>query len=522
MPAVTSYSTLHLRILVSFLALFLLLANGRMDSGDANAQLQGALNFVHTGSFGSSAPDPNPDIQSLFVQSPSGRYYEAHDIGNSLLMVPSAAIAVSLSKKLPHIELQGAAGVYSDPAIVVAKTLCSLTETVFSTIACYFFFLLFKLFLDSRASAALALLFLFDTYFAGYFRSCWDVVPACNASCILLYFLVQMSTEDKRRPSSPIWAAAWFGVACLFRYSLLPFFGLGVLFVFWRNRRSYRIPIYLLSIATFAIVVFPTLLFNHIRMGSFFKPATVSPQFANQNGFNTNLIPGVLGLLASPNRGLFVFSPILLLIFALPWCWKSLPQPIRSFLACFSPGVFLYYLLISRLRNWGAAGWGPRYLLPVLPIFFLAAAFALSVLWNRSRGPRIVALFLIIFSSAVSLPAIFVDYTDAIHSDPVAIDPSQHAPRQILDTWHSLATSLRGAPQPTAETHQQAAPALFPDLAATRVALLLRKKSPAAEILFVLVYLALFVTVGLYLARQLGKLPPHETATGSQTPNVLR
>jgi hypothetical protein len=479
----------NLTVLICFFSLFLLLANCRMDSGDANAQLQATLNLVRTGSLGMVAPNPDPLIQKLNMQSPSGRYYEAHDIGNSLLMAPSAATAVALSKAVPRLRVDSTVRSYSDPSLILAKVMCSLTDTVISAIATYFLYMLFVMFLSQRMSLGLALLFAFGTYFAGYFRSSWDVVPTCDACCILVYFLVRMAAETKPRASTPVWAAFWLGVTGSFRYSLLPFLGLSVTLIFWQNRKRFTTMTYLLSIATLVVVLVPTMIYNQVRMGSPIKPATMAPQFADQNGLTSNLIPGALGLVASPNRGILVFSPILLLMLALPSCWKSIPAPVRQFLVCLAPGVFLYYLLISRLRNWGAAGWGPRYMLPILPILFLATGFTLAALWNRGRLLRSICIALIAISASVTVPAILVDYTDAIRMDPQAIDSWATTPRQIVDTWRAFGSSITGRPAQVAD--DQTAPTVFPDLAVTRVANILGKKSKVIEILFALIYVAL-------------------------------
>jgi hypothetical protein len=273
--------------------------------------------------------------------------------------------------------------------------------------------------------------------------------------------------------------------------------------VFFLFRKHNRVSVYLYSLVVFALMLLPTMLFNLVRMGSLLKPATMSAQFADQNGLTGNIIPGAFGLLASPNRGLFVFSPILLLVFALPWCWKALPLPVRSLLTGLAPGAILYYLLIARLRNWCAAGWGPRYLLPVMPIIFVASGFVLASLWQRGRIPRILAIVLIAISCACAIPAIVVDYTDAIRPDAAAADPNSRSPRQIIDTYTSLASSLRGRPGVTANANDQGAPTVFPDLAASRVAAALKNKSHVAEVGFILIYIALMASVFLLLALRL-------------------
>jgi len=478
-----------------FIALFLLIANGRMDSGDSNAELQGALNLIRSGTFGTDQPYTNPEIQSLFVRSASGRYYESHDIGNSLLMLPDAWIAVTAAKNFPSLDLKGVAGSYSDSALILAKSLCSLSSTIFSAIACFFLFRLFHLFAPRRTSMALALLLPFGTYYAGYFRSCWDVVPACNAFCILLYYMTVMCAAEKPQASTALWAAFWCAVTCLFRYSMLPFLGLGMAMVFWTNRHRFSLSSYLRSLAVFATTLLPTLLFNLVRMGSLLKPATMSPQFSSQNGLSSNILPGAIGLLISPNRGLFVFSPLLLLVFALPWCWNALPPSIRTLFKCLTPGVFLYYLMISGLRNWGTAGWGPRYLLPVLPLIFLAASFVLTTLCNRARAWRLTTGVIIVAACSLALPALIVNYTAAMNSDPMAIDTGAREPRQILYTLDSLIHSLQGRSSTTADLRTQEATVTFPDLAATRIFLVLHKKSAAMAAAFAIIYLLAIASV---------------------------
>jgi len=475
--------------LLLFMILFLLIANGRMDSGDSNAELQGAFNLVRSGSFGTDQPYPDLEIQSLFVRGVSGRYYESHDLGNSLLMLPAAWVAVTITTMLPSLNLKGVAGTYSDSSLIIAKTLCSLTATMFSAIACFFLFRLFRLFLGWRTSVALASLFPFGTYFAGYFRSCWDVVPACDSFCILLYFLTVMFAEERPENTTPMGAALWCAIICLFRYSMLPFLGIGMGLVFWRNRHRFHPIAYLCSAVVFLITLLPTLIFNLVRMGSLLKPATMSPQFSAQNGLSANIIPGAIGLLVSPNRGLFVFSPLLLLVIALPWCWRALPPPIRSILKSLTPGAFLYYVMISGLRNWGAAGWGPRYLLPFLPLIFLASAFVLTTLWNRARHWRAVSVLMIVVACCLSLPAILVNYTSAMNSDPTAIDTAARTPRQILDTLHALHLSLQGRSPERTELRAQEAAATFPDVAAARLFHALQGKSEGLALGFAATYL---------------------------------
>src|SRR5262249_22570566 len=67
---------------------FLLVSSGRLGSSDVYGQLQASMLFATTGHLSASTP-PSPTPE-LWVKSPGGRYFEAHDIGNTLLFLPAA------------------------------------------------------------------------------------------------------------------------------------------------------------------------------------------------------------------------------------------------------------------------------------------------------------------------------------------------------------------------------------------------------------------------------------------------
>lgn len=78
---------------------------------------------------------------------------------------------------------------------------------------------------------------------------------------------------------------------------------------------------------------------------------------------------GLHGLLTSPGKGLIVTAPTVLLAFAaLPALWRNHRREALALV-----GLFLSFLLVySTRRGWhGGASWGPRYLLPALPLLML-------------------------------------------------------------------------------------------------------------------------------------------------------
>jgi hypothetical protein len=109
------------------------------------------------------------------------------------------------------------------------------------------------------------------------------------------------------------------------------------------------------------------------------------PEVAN---FRGNPLVGLAGLLVSPSRGLFVFSPIFL--FASLGAAISLRDkrrwPVAPFLAA---GTVLLVLLYSRWTTWwGGHTFGYRYLIETLPglMIFLAIAWEERIAHSRALG----------------------------------------------------------------------------------------------------------------------------------------
>jgi hypothetical protein len=119
------------------------------------------------------------------------------------------------------------------------------------------------------------------------------------------------------------------------------------------------------------------LYFNFIRFGSLGETG-----YSQEISFRAPWI-GAFGLLFSPGRGLFIYAPLLwLLFFGLRPAWRRLPRPYFWLIAAVCLGYWLFY---GAWFAWGGTwGWGPRFLLPVLPPLMLFVAEPLE--WLSSQG----------------------------------------------------------------------------------------------------------------------------------------
>lgn len=150
------------------------------------------------------------------------------------------------------------------------------------------------------------------------------------------------------------------------------------------------------------------LYFNYLRFGNF-----------SETGYTQEILfkepwVGAYGLLFSPGRGLFIYSPLLLLLFwGLRPAWRRLPHRYFWLIAALCLSYWLFY---GSWFAWGGAwGWGPRFLLPILPLLMVFVAEAIE--WANSaslmhHALRLALYVLVCLSLIVNLLGILVDFNE--------------------------------------------------------------------------------------------------------------
>src|SRR5205823_5383327 len=123
--------------------------------------------------------------------------------------------------------------------------------------------------------------------------------------------------------------------------------------------------------------------YNLLRFGDPLTTAYYSTDGAGGGlDFNGNLWVGLYGLLLSPGRGLVWYAPpVLLAGLALPRLYRQRTTVCKALLAL----VVLWLLVHARWADWHAGwGWGPRYLLPILPL----ALVPIAAIWRDMTRDR--------------------------------------------------------------------------------------------------------------------------------------
>ncbi len=140
------------------------------------------------------------------------------------------------------------------------------------------------------------------------------------------------------------------------------------------------------------------LLHNWVRFRAF------TEQGYGGEGFTGNLVEGLAGLLFSPGKSLFLYVPLFV---ALPFAALPFARRFRAE-AVLVGGLTLTLLAQSALWwIWGGGwGWGPRFLVPLMPFLVLP----LGVLLERRAWRWVIGALLLPLSVAVNLLGILVDF----------------------------------------------------------------------------------------------------------------
>ena len=175
--------------------------------------------------------------------------------------------------------------------------------------------------------------------------------------------------------------------------------------------------------------------YNEIRFG---VPFGTGYHFDAGEGFTANWPEGLWGLLFSPYRGLFWYTPVAILSVA---AW---PDFIRRHRAegwlLLSIALALVLLFGKWWMWWGGFAWGPRFLVPLAPILVLVL---LPWFDPTARKARRVALIVVAILSglvqALAVAANYVNYEIALRGVYPTdwADPLKYGPPAMFNPGHS-------------------------------------------------------------------------------------
>ncbi len=128
---------------------------------------------------------------------------------------------------------------------------------------------------------------------------------------------------------------------------------------------------------------------------------------------NQNILIHFFGLLFSPNRGLFVYTPILFFsIIGYYFLWKEKNKKFDNFLLWFGPVIILDILIYSSFTDWiGGWSYGPRYLSGFLPVFVIYLGISINKIL-KSKTNLLYFLIMVLLGITIVL-SFFIHLTGA-------------------------------------------------------------------------------------------------------------
>jgi hypothetical protein len=203
-------------------------------------------------------------------------------------------------------------------------------------------------------------------------------------------------------------AGAAFGGALLVRPELAM---IAVVAAIWmasevrwdRRRLTPRAVAFAAPLAMAVIVMFA---YNYTRFGDIRDTG-----YLRDSGAGFNALPamweGFLGLLVSPGRSMFLYSPVLLAGGAALWRLRKADRSTAVLLGVAALVCFVFY---GSLLYWDAdRSYGPRYLVPIIPLLCLPLVHTFADATRRRRLAWIVGL-----SVLVQIPGVAIDFSKAL------------------------------------------------------------------------------------------------------------
>lgn len=208
------------------------------------------------------------------------------------------------------------------------------------------------------------------------------------------------------RAMAPLWIGTAWACAVQFRSDSLFTVGIALLaaplFVPWAVLRAWRTLVLVLAPMAASLALlgwYNQLRFHEVLVGS----------YGPNGGFVTPLWQGLDGLLLSPGKGLFLFNPLTVLgVVGLILLFVG-PAPVRNR----SFGLLCLLLVVPRVlffakwSIWDAGSvWGPRFLLPVVPVLTLTLVPVLQATDRR----RLTGVLVRALAVMLAMVAAFINF----------------------------------------------------------------------------------------------------------------
>jgi hypothetical protein len=307
------------------------------------------------------------------IQGPDGRYYVKYPLLTVLQCVPAMALHERVLAAAPGDESLDMLTPQLVPHVIVA------------TLALGAMHLGLELGLNAAMSVILALILTFTTPVWLGARSLYSETLQATLTIWFMYFALRARDSKRRDAWAALGVVLGLGINTKVTLFVLPVaVVIDQLYERWDRSRVIAAACALPGLLLGAAAWF---WYNHVRFGDVMNQGYTTVN-DGELGFNVPLASGVYGLLFSSGKSVFQYAPVLLAaVFAVPYFWR---ERRRDLWLIALPSLFTL-CVIGKWWAWsGDWGWGPRLLLPVVPLAclpivrWLAAPSRTSMVWVGS------------------------------------------------------------------------------------------------------------------------------------------
>ena len=240
-----------------------------------------------------------------------------------------------------------------------------------------------------KISTFIAFLYSFSTIAFAYSSTGLNVVSGTFLILLTFYFFRIFLLQSKS--SYLILCSFVMGFSIIVRFDFIIFSIILTILILYKiliqKNKIKNIIFFILPLLFFVGIIALT---NNIEFGSPVITGNTSKTGLDQFSSSFSMYDGVVGLLFSPGAGLFIFSPILFLIFISFYDFYKIDKSSLLFVISYSIILILFY---SQISTWhGFVSWGARYLLPITP--FLLLTLSASILQRNNLIFKIIVLSL--------------------------------------------------------------------------------------------------------------------------------
>ena len=395
-----------------FIFLFFFMIYILTSSGSVHVTVDGTVRYVVTKNIVDSGNVSIPEDLGRYMgtMGSNGKYYSWYGIGQSALMVPLYVIGKAVA----------------NPEFMV-----SLFNPLLTSITCVVIFLFcLTLGYSSRTSVIVTLMYGLGTIAWPQSKGPFEH-PLETTLILLSIFLVHLHVRNESYPKL-ILSAVLLGIAFITRVpTLLTIFPV-LLYLLLSHIRKQTFVLFFKEAIIYGMTLVPFgiffLYYNYVRFGDVFE--TGYSKAFNQLGidtFSTPLHVGLCGLILSPGKGFFLYSPIaILFILVVGNFYKKNKGLTIAFLTLISA----YVLFHSKYYAWhGDWSWGPRRLTVLTPFLIipLGELFESGML-KKFIHLKILVVLLLAVSILIQIAAVTVNLNKYFIKNQL---PSRNLPTHI-------------------------------------------------------------------------------------------